>query len=116
MKKLLFENQGIVEAGLGRVIEWHRKSLAGYDVRESAGRTVFTYQGGWWYRGETTVEPDPLGARITYQVFNVAERLRWAVPLANRFFLGAREQYADGFAAGLRRLGDDLGVRAYPLT
>jgi hypothetical protein len=116
MKTLLFEHQGIAEADLDRVLQWHRKSLAGHDVEESAGRTVFSHQGGWWYRGETTVEPDPLGVRITYRVFNVATRLRWAVPLANRFFSGAREEYADGFAAGLRRLGDDLGVSAHPLT
>src|SRR4051812_30171658 len=40
------------------------------EVDREAG--TFAVQGGWWYRGEYAVEPDPAGARVTYRVYNVA--------------------------------------------
>jgi hypothetical protein len=59
------------------------------EVDREAG--TFAVQGGWWYRGEYAVEPDPAGARVTYRVYNVAGALsRWMVPLANRGFIGSR--------------------------
>ncbi|MEU4396717.1 hypothetical protein [Kribbella sp. NPDC023855] len=112
MKKLLFSYEGTARVDLASAIAWHRKKLAGYDVQESVDGAVFSYQGGWWYRGETTVEPDPVGVRVTYRVFNVADRLTWAVPLANRFFIGARAQYGQAFEAGLRQLEADAGGRS----
>jgi len=45
-------------------------------------------QGDWWYRGEWTVAPHPEGALLVHRVYNVARRLRWGVPVANRFFIG----------------------------
>ncbi len=54
-------------------------------------------QGGWWYRGEYAVEAHPDGSRVTHRVRNVAKRGRWAVPLANRLFIGFREQTETGF-------------------
>jgi hypothetical protein len=109
MKKLLFTFEGIADVGLPEAIAWHRRTLAGYDVQESPGRAVFAYQGGWWYRGETTVEPDPAGVRVTSRIYNVADRARWAVPLANRFFIGARARYAQAFEVGLRQLEAEAG-------
>lgn len=57
----------------------------------------------WWYRGEYTVEEDPAGVRVTHRVYNVATWSRWAVPLANRFFVGFAERVAEGFD---RMMGD----------
>ncbi|MFF4416114.1 hypothetical protein ACFYY8_26615 [Streptosporangium sp. NPDC001559] len=75
---------------------------------EVTGATL-AVQGGWWYRGEHTVEPHPEGTLLTHRVFNVAERGRWAVSLANRFFVGLGDRTRNGFAEGLRRLGLELG-------
>ncbi|RSN63743.1 hypothetical protein DMH01_12575 [Amycolatopsis sp. WAC 04182] len=50
-------------------------------------RHFLAQQGGWWYRGE----------------YDVATWSRWAVPLANRFFVGFAERVRDGFD---RMLGD----------
>ncbi|WP_067819349.1 hypothetical protein [Actinomadura kijaniata] len=61
-------------------------------------------QGGWWYRGEYHLAPEGDGTRITHRVLNVATRGRWAVPLANRFFVGFRERTREGFAGTLRAL------------
>lgn len=66
-------------------------------------------QGGWWYRGEYTVEPHPGGTLLTHRVLNVASRLRWAVPPANRFFAGFGRRTRDGFGATLRRIGREPG-------
>lgn len=68
-----------------------------------AERRFVAQQGGWWYRGEYTVEEDPAGARVTHRVYNVASRGRWAVPLANRFFVGFAERTREGFD---RMMGD----------
>lgn len=59
-------------------------------------------QGHWWYRGEYSLTAEPPGTRVTYRVFNVAPRGRWAVPLANRLFIGypaVMQQAVDAFAA-----------------
>ncbi|MFC4585321.1 SRPBCC family protein [Sphaerisporangium corydalis] len=54
---------------------------------DRARRTIGV-QGHWWYRGEYSFDPDNAGTRVTYRVLNVAPHLRWAVPLANRLFVG----------------------------
>jgi len=69
-------------------------------------------QGDWWYRGEWTVSPHPKGSLLVHRVYNVAEWLRWGVPLANRFFIGFREATRAGFAECLRRLAAELGCAA----
>ncbi|GAA2417901.1 hypothetical protein GCM10010404_90590 [Nonomuraea africana] len=48
---------------------------------EVAGHTI-SFQGGWWYRGEWSVEPHPKGALLVHRVFNVAQWARWGVPSA----------------------------------
>ncbi len=60
-------------------------------------RRLVAQQGGWWYRGEYTVEDDPAGSRVTHRVYNVASWGRWAVPLANRFFIGFRARVRESF-------------------
>ena len=62
-------------------------------------------QGGWWYRGEYELTPELAGTRVTHRVFNVAKASRWAVPLANRFFIGFETADPRGVRAGLRGAG-----------
>ena len=61
-------------------------------------RRLVALQGGWWYRGEYLVTPTATGSTVTHRVRNVAERGRWAVPLANRMFIGYRERTERNFA------------------
>jgi Polyketide cyclase / dehydrase and lipid transport. len=69
-------------------------------------------QGDWWYRGEWTVSPHPDGSLLVHRVYNVAQWLRWGVPLANRFFIGFRKATRASFADGLRRLAAEIGCPA----
>src|SRR5688572_2393006 len=75
---------------------------------EVAGHTI-SLQGGWWYRGEWSVEPHPEGALLVHRVFNVARWVRWGVPMANRFFIGFAGRTRQGFTESLTRLGGRLG-------
>jgi hypothetical protein len=50
---------------------------------DRAARSV-SMQGEWWYRAVTTVEPDPRGAQVVHQIFNVAPGNRWAVRFVSR--------------------------------
>jgi hypothetical protein len=50
---------------------------------DRAERSV-ALQGEWWYRGVTSVRPDPRGAQVVHQVFNVAPGNRWAVRFVSR--------------------------------
>lgn len=61
-------------------------------------------QGHWWYRGTFTVVAEPPGTRVVHRVYNAADRMRWAVPLANRFFVGYQAQLQKSVDA----LGDAL--------
>ena len=45
-------------------------------------------QGHWWYRGEISATEAGGSTVVTYRVYNVATRGAWAVPLANRLFIG----------------------------
>lgn len=62
-------------------------------------------QGHWWYRGEITAAAGADGrTEVTYRVYNVAGRGAWAVPLANRLFIGYRRtvrETADGLARAI---------------
>ncbi|MEU7899768.1 hypothetical protein AB0B45_43835 [Nonomuraea sp. NPDC049152] len=87
MKKLITEESGVVEAPVAHVERELRKALGG----------ELAHQGGWWYRGEWSVAPHPRGSLVVHRVFNVADRLRWAVPLANRFFIGFDEATREAF-------------------
>jgi hypothetical protein len=58
---------------------------AGFNITDE--RRVVAIQGGWWYRGVTSVEPHPNGTLVTYTVVNVAPG--WTKWLAH--FFQARE-------------------------
>ncbi|HET6532246.1 MAG TPA: hypothetical protein VFH03_16795 [Actinoplanes sp.] len=69
-----------------------------------------TQQGEWWYRGITSVEPDPRGAVVVHRIFNIAPGHRWAVRFVSRGPLAA----APGtFAEHIAELGRQLGVSAW---
>ncbi|WP_246037659.1 hypothetical protein [Saccharothrix texasensis] len=75
------------------------RDAGGGRVEVDRARRTVAVQGGWWYRGEYQVEATADGARLTHRVRNVARRGRWAVPLANRLFIGYRARTERNFAA-----------------
>jgi hypothetical protein len=75
---------------------------------DRAEQTI-AYQGGWWYRGEYTLESHPRGTRIIHRVYNAAPWGRWGVPLANRFFIGFADRTRSAFAVTLANIGTELG-------
>ncbi|GAB2924214.1 hypothetical protein ACFMQL_31020 [Nonomuraea fastidiosa] len=81
---------------------------------EISGRTI-AFQGGWWYRGEWSVEPHPQGALLVHRVFNVARTARWAVPLANRMFVGFAAETRRAFEARLAAVAGRLGCATRPV-
>jgi hypothetical protein len=79
---------------------------------DRATRSV-SLQGEWWYRGVTSVEPDPRGSQVIHRVFNVAEGNGWAVRFVSR---GPLRAAPGRFAEEVRLLGECLGVRAWVLN
>jgi hypothetical protein len=69
-------------------------------------------QGQWWYRAEYTIGPHRDGCLVTQQIFNVAQRLRWAVRYVARKPLAAAP---DAFVTTLQQLGERLSCHAYAL-
>ncbi|KAA2265265.1 hypothetical protein F0L68_05135 [Solihabitans fulvus] len=106
---------GTVDAPTARVIDLLARRLSGtpgldparVEVDRERGRLA--YQGGWWYRGEyDVVGEESGGTRVTHRVYNVASPgSRWAVPLANRLFIGFREKTEAGFHELLREAGEE---------
>jgi hypothetical protein len=100
--RLLFEASAPVHAPLDEVQrliddEWvldvfFRSGPAGrqyVDVDHRDGAVGF--QGHWWYRGEIGAATGVDGrTEVTYRVYNIAGASAWAVPLANRLFIGYR--------------------------
>jgi hypothetical protein len=76
---------------------------------DRTGRSV-ALQGEWWYRGVTSVRPDPRGARVIHQIFNVAQGQRWAVRFVSRGPLNAAPA---SFAATIEKLGEQLHCAAW---
>ncbi|GII01382.1 hypothetical protein [Planobispora takensis] len=123
-KKLITEVAGIVEAPVAVVFDdlagmllpdgrrtgrFTVEDLPGHtSAVEVVGHTV-SFQGGWWYRGEWSVEPHPRGALLVHRVFNVAQGMRWGVPPANRFFIGFAGRTRRAFAESLVQTGRRLG-------
>ncbi|MET7999993.1 hypothetical protein [Nonomuraea glycinis] len=124
MKRLVTEVSGVVEApaatvraALGRVLLPGGRDVVGrFTVADAPGHTstvevtedLIAFQGGWWYRGEWTLAPHPEGTLVVHRVYNVAERARWGVGLANRFFVGFADTTRRSFNESLARLGADL--------
>jgi hypothetical protein len=68
-----------------------------HNVEAEDGHVIV--KGGWWYRGEYLLETHGNGTRVTLTIYNNASRARWAVPLANKLFIGffrATKQGLDG--------------------
>ncbi|MEU7617709.1 hypothetical protein AB0M91_28760 [Micromonospora rifamycinica] len=95
--KLLFEASAPVRARLADVrrlidTDWVPDTVLGQagrayvDVDHRDG--VVGFQGHWWYRGEISASAPGGHTVITCRVFNVARRGAWAVPLANKLFIG----------------------------
>jgi hypothetical protein len=78
-------------------------------VVDRAARSV-SRQGEWWYRGVTSVEPDPRGSVVVHRIFNIAPGHRWAVRFVSRGPLNAAPA---SFAAQIRELARELGVTAW---
>jgi hypothetical protein len=76
---------------------------------DRATRSV-AQQGEWWYRGVTTVRPDPRGAQVVHQIFNVAQGNRWAVRFVSRGPLNAAPAT---FAEHIAALGEELNCAAW---
>ena len=112
--------RGIADVGLLRVAgtgihevsggpERFRMTGDGHGLTVDLDSAAIGFQGGWWYRGEYHLARHPDGTAVTHRVYNMAgPRTRWAVPLANRFFLGFTEQTRVGFTATLKALGREL--------
>jgi hypothetical protein len=120
MKTLTLEIAGVVEAPVDHVARLvldarpHNGDGGTVEV-DHVNRTV-AVQGGWWYRGEYSLERHHKGTRIVHRVYNVAQRGRWAVPLANKFFIGFRDRTRTRFADQLAAYGATLACAAYPET
>ncbi|GAB3849936.1 hypothetical protein ACFPIJ_56835 [Dactylosporangium cerinum] len=102
--KLLFEASAPVHAPLAQVrrlidSEWVLETVVGaagrayVDIDHRDG--VVGFQGHWWYRGEISASTSGSHTMITYRVFNMARRGAWAVPLANRLFIGYKSAVRD---------------------
>lgn len=78
---------------------------------DRAARSV-TEQGEWWYRGVTTVEPDPRGSQVVHRIFNIAPGQSWAVRFVSRGPLNAAPA---AFAGHIADLGRQLGCAAWVL-
>ena len=78
---------------------------------DRAARTV-TQQGEWWYRGVTSVRPDPRGSQLVHQIFNVASGNGWAVRFVSRGPLNAAPATFAGYVADL---GEQLHCPAWVL-
>jgi hypothetical protein len=76
---------------------------------DRAARSV-AMQGEWWYRGVTTVVPDPRGAQVVHQIFDVAQGNRWAIRFVSR---GPVNAAPAAFTAHLDQLGLALNCAAW---
>ena len=107
--KLLVEVAGVIDAPAEQAWPLLRSRLA---PTEETGMTAAN-QGGWWYRGEWSAEPDGDRTRVVHRVYNVAQQGRWAVPLANRFFIGFTAATRLGFERAITDVAQQLGATAH---
>jgi hypothetical protein len=89
-------------------------SIGGSRITVTVDRPARTVvqQGEWWYRGVTSVHPDPRGALVVHQIFNIAAGHGWAVRWVSRGPLGAAPAT---FAAQIAELGAELHCAAWVL-
>lgn len=120
MSGALAEVAGTVDAPSDTVAHALRDAVVatlrerGHDgARVEGTGNVLIVQGGWWYRGEYEYVPlSSTRTRVTHRVYNVATRLRWGVPLANRLFIGLHASTKHAFAGLLERMANDIGCVA----
>jgi hypothetical protein len=116
--RLLFEAAAPVRAPVDAVRalidgDWLVGSLVPDEARAHVdvdrGPGTLAVQGHWWYRGEISAEEGPGGGtRLVQRVFDVARRGAWAVPLANRLFIGYRVQLQHTTEELARRIEERL--------
>jgi hypothetical protein len=99
--RALIDDGWVVEAFLGG-----DEARNYVDIDHQPGTVGF--QGHWWYRGEISAAPDGDRTTLTYRVYNIAGRSAWAVPLANRFFVGYRRTVRDGVTGLAQRIESHL--------
>ncbi|GIE79421.1 hypothetical protein Aph02nite_53710 [Actinoplanes philippinensis] len=103
---------GVVEKGDGDelvvILDGSRMTV----TVDQAARSV-ALQGEWWYRGVTSVEPDPRGSVVIHRIYNVAPGHRWAVRMIAR---GPVNAAPTAFATNLEQLSRELGVAAWVVT
>jgi hypothetical protein len=109
--RLLREFHGVVEAAVDQVgpVVLVAPEAPGVTVVVDRAAGTLSVQGGWWYRGEHTVEDHPAGARIVYRIYNVSQVRRWMVPLVWRSFRRGMAAPDDQAA----RIGERLSAKAY---
>jgi hypothetical protein len=107
--RLLKELRGVVEAPVEQVapLVLVAPAAPGVTVALDHAAGTLVVQGGWWYRGETSVRPHPGGTLITYRIVDIAPRGRWATWFVSRQPL--RDAPAV-FASQLAALGARLAV------
>ncbi|MFL6144324.1 MAG: hypothetical protein ACJ72N_20980 [Labedaea sp.] len=119
--KLLFEASAPVHGPLAEVRRLIDSDWVPDTVLGQAGRAyvevdhrdgVVGFQGHWWYRGEVSASAPGGRTVITYRVFNIARRAAWAVPLANRLFIGYHRTVRDTAAALARAIDSHLNGAA----
>lgn len=107
--KLMVDIAGVVEAPVDKVWPLLREAIP---FTEENGTTV-AYQGGWWYRGEWSAHLDGNRTLVTHRVYNVAPTMRWAVPLANRFFIGYAPKTRNGFQQAITEVARQLDTSGH---
>jgi hypothetical protein len=99
--RALIDDGWAVRAFLG-----NDEAAAYVDVDHRPG--VAGFQGHWWYRGEISAAPAETGSTLTYRVYNIAARGAWAVPLANKLFIGYRRTVQDGVSGLAQKIETHL--------
>jgi hypothetical protein len=107
--KLLVDVAGVIEAPVDKVWPLLRRAVP---FTEENGTTA-AHQGGWWYRGEWSAHAEGNRTLVTHRVYNVAPAMRWAVPLANRFFVGFAAKTRNGFEHTVTEISQQLGTSGY---
>ena len=114
-ERLLYTYRGVVASAPVPVFSTLADLQSGPRTSVDRDRLEVAEEGGWWFRAEMAVVPHPRGALVTSRILNVATVARWAVPMANRMFIGARARYRQAFADELDHVGEILGVESYLL-
>jgi len=107
--KLLVDLAGVIEAPIDKVWPLLRRAVP---FAEANGTTA-AHQGGWWYRGEWSAHPDKNHTLVTHRVYNVAQAMRWAVPLANRFFISFTQNTGNRFQHTITDIARQLDTTGY---